>query len=61
MIAPSTTVDNSLKTANDMIIEERSPQEVRCIQGVKIAPKNARVKNYSFDITPNKYISKIFC
>ncbi len=55
--APLSTVDMALKDGEDIIIEERSEEEVFKIGKVEIAPKNTRCLNYAFDVTPAKYIS----
>jgi len=57
--APTTTVDKSIATGSEIVIEERSPDEVTCIGGVRIAPEGVEVLNPSFDVTPAKYITAI--
>lgn len=57
--APSSTVDLSLPDGSGIPIEERSPDEVTHICGVRIAPEGVNVYNPSFDITPAQYISAI--
>jgi len=57
--APTTTVDLSLATGDEIPIEQRSPEEVTHIQGVSIAPDGIDVANPSFDVTPHRYISAI--
>ncbi|MEM2167881.1 MAG: S-methyl-5-thioribose-1-phosphate isomerase [Candidatus Bathyarchaeia archaeon] len=58
--APLSTFD--LKAfARDVVIEERSPEEVTCIGAVRIAPPNVNVLNPAFDITPIKYVDAIIC
>jgi S-methyl-5-thioribose-1-phosphate isomerase len=71
--APTTTFDLNCKSGKDVIIEERSADEVLYIQGylynkndnknklgsVRIAPYKSKAKNPGFDITPAKYITKI--
>jgi methylthioribose-1-phosphate isomerase len=48
-----------MKTGNDIPIEERSADEVRCIGGKNIAPKGVTVFNPAFDVTPHTLISAI--
>ena len=57
--APTTTVDFSLPSGNEIPIEERNPQEVTHIQGIPIAPEGVKAANPAFDITPHNYISSI--
>jgi methylthioribose-1-phosphate isomerase len=57
--APTTTIDLSLATGKDIPIEERNPEEVTEIQGVRIAPEGIDVCNPAFDVTPNRYITAI--
>ncbi len=42
-------------------IEERSPDEVRTIAGVRTAPKNVAVFNPAFDCTPPELVTAIIC
>jgi methylthioribose-1-phosphate isomerase len=57
--APTTTIDLSLASGDEIPIEQRSPEEVTHIQGVAIAPEGVDVANPAFDITPHKYITAI--
>jgi len=57
--APTTTIDTSITTGDEIVIEERNPEEVTHIQGVSIAPAGIRAANPSFDVTPHKYITAI--
>jgi methylthioribose-1-phosphate isomerase len=57
--APSTTFDLSLKSGNDIPIEQRHADEVRSIQGVAIAPAHIMVTNPAFDVTPHHLIDAI--
>jgi methylthioribose-1-phosphate isomerase len=56
--APFTTIDASLKTGEEIPIEQRKSEEVTHIRGVSIAPK-CDVANPAFDVTPSKYITAI--
>jgi len=58
--APTSTFDLS-KTSEEVIIEERSPDEVTQIGSVRIAPEGVEVMNPAFDITPIKYVDAIIC
>ncbi len=57
--APLSTIDLSLSSGADIPIEERSPDEVTHIQGVKIAPDGVKAANPAFDVTPHNYVSAI--
>ena len=57
--APVSTIDLSLSSGSDIPIEERSPEEVTHIQGVRIAPKGVKASNPAFDVTPHCYVSAI--
>ncbi len=57
--APSSTFDLSIKTGEEIPIEERDPLEVLEINGVKIAPPEVKIKNPAFDVTPSEYITAI--
>ena len=56
--APTSSFDLKSK-AEDVVIEERSPNEIVKIKGLRIAPKGVRVYNPVFDLTPPKYITAI--
>ena len=57
--APASTIDISLKSGDEIPIEERRPDEVTHIQGVPIAPAGVIAANPAFDVTPSKYITAI--
>jgi methylthioribose-1-phosphate isomerase len=57
--APTSTIDLSLKSGDKIPIEERNPEEVTCIKGVRLAPKGVTAANPAFDVTPYKYIGAI--
>lgn len=56
--APTTTIDLHLNI-EDVIIEERSSDEVISIMGCQIAPQDVDVWNPAFDITPPRLIDMI--
>lgn len=60
-VVPTSTVDLSLPSGDDIPIEERDGAEVigLTLFGRPIAPEGARVGNPAFDITPYKYITGI--
>ncbi len=57
--ATTSSIDLSLSSGDEIQIEERSPDEVTIIRGVPLAPKEVRVANPAFDITPHFYVSAI--
>jgi len=57
--APSTTIDKSIPSGAEIVIEQRSADEVTCLGGVRIAPEGTEVLNPAFDITPASYITAI--
>ena len=57
--APTTTIDQSLASGEEIPIEQRSPEEVTHIQEISIAPEGISVANPAFDVTPHKYITAI--
>jgi methylthioribose-1-phosphate isomerase len=57
--APTSTIDPSLKTGDEIPIEERKAEEVTHIRGVPIAPEGIAAANPAFDITPHRYITAI--
>lgn len=59
VVAPTSTIDLSLKSGDNIPIEQRKPEEITHIKGVQIAPDGIDVANPAFDITPVKYITAI--
>ena len=57
--APNSTFDPSIQTGNDIVIEERSLQEVVYIKGKRIAPEGVKVRHPAFDVTPHELITGI--
>ncbi len=57
--APLSTIDTKIKSGNDILIEERSHEEVTTINGEKICPDTVKIINPSFDVTPNELIAGI--
>jgi len=57
--APTSTVDLSLASGDDIPIEQRGADEVTHIQGVCVAPEGCDVLNPAFDVTPHRYITAI--
>jgi methylthioribose-1-phosphate isomerase len=57
--APISTIDMSLKSGEEIPIEERDPKEVTHILGKQIAPAGVKVFNPAFDLTPHDYVEAI--
>lgn len=57
--APWSTVDLSLATGDEVVIEEREAAEVVGFAGVRWAPEGIAVANPAFDVTPARYITGI--
>jgi methylthioribose-1-phosphate isomerase len=57
--APTSTIDLSIASGEEIVIEERSSEEVTSFQGACSAPQEIRVANPAFDVTPHRYISAI--
>ncbi|XP_064625493.1 methylthioribose-1-phosphate isomerase-like [Lineus longissimus] len=57
VIAPSTSIDLSMRTGDEIQIEERPPEELVHIKGIKIAADGINVWNPAFDVTPAKLIT----
>ena len=57
--APTTTLDLTKKTGNEIIIEQRNSREVTHPQGYPIAREDYPVYNPAFDVTPGSLISAI--
>ncbi|OGW20001.1 MAG: S-methyl-5-thioribose-1-phosphate isomerase [Nitrospinae bacterium RIFCSPLOWO2_12_FULL_47_7] len=57
--APISTLDLSLNSGEKIPIEERSADEVVCINGKRMAPEGVEVGHPAFDITPNDLVTAI--
>ena len=58
--APKSTFDLT-HTSEDVVIEERKPEEVTHMGSERIAPEGVNVLNPAFDITPLDYVTAIIC
>ncbi len=58
-VAPTSTIDLSIASGDEIPIEERDPEEVTSIQGMRIAPEGVEAYNPAFDITPHRYVTGI--
>ncbi len=57
--APLSTVDLSTPGGDAIPIEERAPDEVTTLAGVRLAPAGVAVRNPAFDITPHSFVTAI--
>ena len=58
-VGPTTTIDLTIASGDDIPIEERSANELTHIGQIQITPDEVEVANPAFDITPSKYITAI--
>lgn len=59
IVAPTSTIDSSLNSGKDIIIEERSKTEITKIKDVQITKDKYEVYAPAFDLTPNHLITAI--
>jgi methylthioribose-1-phosphate isomerase len=59
VVAPRSTIDRSLASGDAIPIEQRSPDEVTGMRGVRTAPAGMRAANPAFDVTPAEYVTAI--
>jgi methylthioribose-1-phosphate isomerase len=57
--APRSTVDLATPTGAAITVEERSPEEVTTLAGVRIAPSGTAALNRAFDVTPAALVTAI--
>jgi methylthioribose-1-phosphate isomerase len=57
--APLSTFDMSLKTGEEIPIEERGAEEIVELTGTRVAPRGTEVFSPAFDVTPAKLIAGI--
>jgi methylthioribose-1-phosphate isomerase len=58
-VGPTSTIDLSTQSGEDIPIEEREAGEITTIEGIPITAPNTPVFNPAFDITPAEYITAI--
>ncbi|NUT35983.1 MAG: S-methyl-5-thioribose-1-phosphate isomerase, partial [Hamadaea sp.] len=59
VVAPESTVDESLPDGTAIRIEQRDPAEVTHFNGVSVAPDGADAFNPAFDVTPADLVTAI--
>jgi len=57
--APISTIDTSIETGDEIVIEERNREEVTHINGKTICAEGVNIINPGFDVTPNELIAGI--
>ena len=55
--APISTFDFNTKTGEDIVIENRSEEEVTMVGDIRIAPVGSPALNPAFDMTPARYVT----
>ena len=55
--APVSTFDFDTLSGNDIVIEERSEDEVTTVSGIRIAPVGCKALNPAFDVTPAELVT----
>ena len=55
--APVSTFDFSTKTGKDIVIEQRSEEEMTMVKDVRIAPVGSKALNPAFDVTPAEFVT----
>jgi len=59
VVAPTSTIDLSLPTGDSIPIEERDPEEVTTIRGIRICPEGVPAAHPAFDVTPHRLVTAI--
>ncbi len=58
--APTSSIDFTMATGDEIPIEERAEDEVSNIcGGLQVAPEGVKCRNLAFDVTPAKYVTAI--
>ncbi len=55
--APISTFDFNTKTGKDIVIEQRSEEEVTMVKDIRIAPVGSKALNPAFDVTPAELVA----
>jgi methylthioribose-1-phosphate isomerase len=58
-VVPTSTIDLSVATGDDIPIEERDSLEVTHVRECRIAPEGVPVLNVAFDVSPHRYVTGI--
>ena len=57
--APSSTLDAATRRGEDIVIEQRDPDEVHRVAGVRVTPEGVEAFNPAFDVTPADLVTAI--
>lgn len=57
--APTSTVDLSVASGDEIVIEERGADEVLGLGDTRLAPPGVAAANPAFDVTPHRYLTGI--
>lgn len=57
--APVSTLDLSIASGDEIVIEQRDAAEVTSWAGIPTAPEGTQAAHPAFDVTPNRYITAI--
>jgi methylthioribose-1-phosphate isomerase len=57
--APTSTIDLSTPSGDEIPVEERAPEEVTTLAGAATAAAGATAANPAFDVTPAEYVTAI--
>jgi len=58
-VLPSSTIDLSIRSGDDIPVEERPAEEVTHFAGTRTAPDGTAVWNPAFDVTPHQLVTGI--
>jgi methylthioribose-1-phosphate isomerase len=58
-VVPTSTIDLTVPSGDDIPIEERGSEEVTHPGGCQVAPDGVQVLNVAFDVTPHRYVTGI--
>jgi methylthioribose-1-phosphate isomerase len=58
-VVPTSTIDLTVASGDDIPIEERGAEEVTHPGGCQVAPDGVQVLNVAFDVTPQRYVTGI--
>lgn len=61
VVAPLSTFDTETPHGSSIPVEERNPEELRCMGKTRIIPKDFTAYNPAFDITPHHLITAYIC
>ncbi|NUP83606.1 MAG: S-methyl-5-thioribose-1-phosphate isomerase [Nonomuraea sp.] len=59
VVAPESTIDPATPTGEHIEIEDRDPEELLTLRGVRLAPEGTQALNPAFDVTPHDLITAI--